>query len=65
MANLIRLRREGYVPARDVIVALTEHEENGDHNGIAWLLEKHRAPIDADSPSTSKAAAAAKAQSHC
>lgn len=48
VANLIRLRREGYVPARDVIVALTEHEENGDHNGIAWLLEKHRALIDAE-----------------
>ena len=48
VANLIRLRREGYVPPRDLIIALTEHEENGDHNGIAWLLSKHRDLIDAE-----------------
>lgn len=48
VANLIRLRREGYVPPRDLIIALTEHEENGDHNGIAWLLREHRELIDAE-----------------
>ncbi len=48
IANLIRLRREGFVPRRDLIVALTEHEENGDYNGIAWLLRQHRSLIDAE-----------------
>jgi acetylornithine deacetylase/succinyl-diaminopimelate desuccinylase-like protein len=46
--NLIRLRREGYVPRRDLIIALTEHEENGDANGIAWLLSQRRDLIDAE-----------------
>lgn len=46
--NLIRLRREGFVPARDVIVAFTEDEEAGDANGVAWLLKNHRDMIDAE-----------------
>jgi acetylornithine deacetylase/succinyl-diaminopimelate desuccinylase-like protein len=40
-ANLLRLRREGYVPRRDIIVALTDDEEGGDDNGAAWLTQ-HR-----------------------
>jgi acetylornithine deacetylase/succinyl-diaminopimelate desuccinylase-like protein len=48
VANLIRLKQEGYVPDRDIIVALTEDEENGDANGIQWLLANHRDIIDAD-----------------
>lgn len=47
IANLIRLRQEGFVPDRDIIVALTEDEESGDANGIKWLLENHRDLIDA------------------
>jgi acetylornithine deacetylase/succinyl-diaminopimelate desuccinylase-like protein len=31
IANLIRYRQEGYVPDRDVIVALTTDEETRDH----------------------------------
>jgi acetylornithine deacetylase/succinyl-diaminopimelate desuccinylase-like protein len=48
IANLIRLRQEGFVPDRDIIVALTEDEEGGDANGISWLLENHRELIEAE-----------------
>ena len=48
VANLIRLREEGFVPDRDIIVALTADEEGGDHNGVAWLLANHRELIDAE-----------------
>jgi acetylornithine deacetylase/succinyl-diaminopimelate desuccinylase-like protein len=48
VANLIRLKGEGFVPNRDIIVALTEHEENGDANGIEWLLAHRRDLIDAE-----------------
>ena len=46
--SLIRLRREGFVPARDLIVAFTADEEaGGDGNGPEFLLREHRALIDA------------------
>jgi len=41
IANLIRFKREGYVPDRDFVVALTSDEEGGGSNGISWLLENH------------------------
>ena len=41
VANLLRLKAEGYVPDRDIIVALTDDEEGGDDNGVSWLLQ-HR-----------------------
>ena len=47
VANLIRMKQEGFVPDRDLIVALTADEEGGPHNGVAWLLQNHRALIDA------------------
>lgn len=48
IANLIRLKREGFQPDRDIIVALTADEEGGSDNGVAWLLENHRELIDAE-----------------
>jgi acetylornithine deacetylase/succinyl-diaminopimelate desuccinylase-like protein len=48
VANLIRYRKEGFVPDRDLIVALTADEEGGGHNGVVWLLKEHRALIDAE-----------------
>jgi acetylornithine deacetylase/succinyl-diaminopimelate desuccinylase-like protein len=48
VSNLIRLKAEGFRPARDIIVALTADEEGGDHNGVAWLLQTHRELIDAE-----------------
>ena len=46
--SLIRLKRERYVPDRDIIVAFTADEEaGGDSNGPAFLLKDHRELIDA------------------
>jgi acetylornithine deacetylase/succinyl-diaminopimelate desuccinylase-like protein len=43
IANLIRYKREGYKPARDIIVALTADEEGGGpYNGVTWLLKNKR-----------------------
>jgi acetylornithine deacetylase/succinyl-diaminopimelate desuccinylase-like protein len=48
VASLVRLRREGFVPKRDLIVAFTADEEaGGDSNGPAFLLKEHRDLIDA------------------
>ena len=47
IANLIRMKKEGFVPDRDLIVALTSDEEGGDHNGVEWLVENKRDLIDA------------------
>jgi acetylornithine deacetylase/succinyl-diaminopimelate desuccinylase-like protein len=46
-ATLLRFKREGYVPNRDVILALTADEEGGPQNGVDWLLKTHRDLIDA------------------
>ena len=46
VANLIRMRRDGFRPKRDIIVALTADEEGGTHNGVAWLLENRRSAIE-------------------
>lgn len=48
IATLIRYRQEGFVPARDLVVALTADEEGGDSNGVAWLLQNRRDLIDAE-----------------
>ena len=47
-ANLIRYKEEGFVPDRDIIVALTADEEGGPENGVEWLLENRRDLIDAE-----------------
>lgn len=47
--SLIRLKRERFVPDRDIIVAFTADEEaGGDSNGPAFLLKSHRDLIDAE-----------------
>jgi len=48
VTTFIRLKREGWVPQRDLIMALTADEEGGESNGIQWLLDKHRDLIDAE-----------------
>jgi acetylornithine deacetylase/succinyl-diaminopimelate desuccinylase-like protein len=49
VANLIRYKREGFRPDRDLIVALTADEEGGGpYNGVAWLLKNRRDLIDAE-----------------
>jgi len=47
-ATLIRLKQQGFRPARDVILALTADEEGGCCNGMAWLLSTHRELVDAE-----------------
>lgn len=50
VANLIRYRQEGYRPERDLILLLETDEEilDADKRGVRWLLENHRALIDAE-----------------
>ena len=48
VANYIRMRKEGFVPDRDIILALTADEEGGRSNGVDWLLKNHRDLIDAE-----------------
>lgn len=48
VANLIRYKQEGWVPDRDLILALTAAEEGGNDNGVEWLLENKRELIDAE-----------------
>ncbi|MGA7409896.1 MAG: M20/M25/M40 family metallo-hydrolase [Bryobacteraceae bacterium] len=49
IANLIRYKREGFRPDRDIIVALTADEEGGGpYNGVDWLIKNHRDLIDAE-----------------
>ena len=49
IANLIRYKREGFKPDRDIIVALTADEEGGGpYNGVIWLLKNKRDLIDAE-----------------
>jgi len=49
IANLIRYKREGFRPDRDIIVALTADEEGGGpYNGVQWLLKNQRKLIDAE-----------------
>jgi acetylornithine deacetylase/succinyl-diaminopimelate desuccinylase-like protein len=47
VANLLRMKAEGYVPDRDIIVALTADEESGAYNGVDWLVQNHRPLVDA------------------
>ncbi len=48
VANLLRYKREGYRPDRDLILALTADEEGGGpYNGVDWLLKNKRPLIEA------------------
>src|SRR5215472_5155559 len=47
VTNFIRLKKENFLPDRDLILALTADEEGGSANGVDWLLKQHRAWIDA------------------
>lgn len=47
VANLLRMKAEGWRPDRDIIVALTSDEESGAYNGVDWLVTNHRELVDA------------------
>jgi acetylornithine deacetylase/succinyl-diaminopimelate desuccinylase-like protein len=42
------LHREGYVPNRDIVLALTSDEEGGKSNGVSWLLKNRPELMAAD-----------------
>ena len=39
VTSLLLLKRAGFVPKRDILVALTADEEGGADNGVDWLLK--------------------------
>ena len=45
-----QLKREGYKPRRDIIMALTADEERGDvaSNGVYWIVNNKRELLDAE-----------------
>ncbi|HXT17358.1 MAG TPA: M20/M25/M40 family metallo-hydrolase [Gemmatimonadaceae bacterium] len=47
VANMLSWKQEGFVPQRDVILALTADEEGGSANGAHWLVDQHKDLIDA------------------
>jgi len=47
-ATLIRMKKEGYIPSRDIILALTADEEGGVSNGVDWLIKNHRELVDGE-----------------
>jgi acetylornithine deacetylase/succinyl-diaminopimelate desuccinylase-like protein len=50
VVNMIRWKKEGYKPDRDLVLVLETDEEISDHNsvGIRWLIQNHRDLIDAE-----------------
>jgi len=49
IANLIQYKKEGFIPDRDIIVALTADEEGGGpFNGVDWLIKNHRDLIESE-----------------
>ncbi|HET8824842.1 MAG TPA: M20/M25/M40 family metallo-hydrolase [Terriglobales bacterium] len=48
VTTLIRFKQEGYVPDRDIILAMTADEEGGKSNGVEWLLKNKRELVDAE-----------------
>jgi acetylornithine deacetylase/succinyl-diaminopimelate desuccinylase-like protein len=48
LALILRMRAEGFVPDRDIIVALTADEEGGGDNGVVWLLRNRPDLVDAE-----------------
>jgi acetylornithine deacetylase/succinyl-diaminopimelate desuccinylase-like protein len=47
VTTLLRLKKEGVKPDRDIILALTADEEGGCCDGVKWLIDNRRALIDA------------------
>ncbi len=48
VTTLLRFKKEGYVPDRDIILALTADEEGGTSNGVDWLLKNKRDLVEAE-----------------
>ncbi|MES2305452.1 MAG: M20/M25/M40 family metallo-hydrolase [Gemmatimonadota bacterium] len=48
IAGMLALARSPQKPERDIILALTSGEENGDVPGASWLVTNHRELVDAE-----------------
>ncbi|MEP6780268.1 MAG: M20/M25/M40 family metallo-hydrolase, partial [Gemmatimonadaceae bacterium] len=48
ITNLIRWKREKWVPDRDIVALFTSDEETDATNGIQWVIAHERKLIDAD-----------------
>lgn len=48
VTNFIRLKKQGFVPNRDFILALTADEEGGKSNGVDWLLKNRPELVKAE-----------------
>ena len=49
VSTLLRLKKEGFAPDRDLILALTTNEEGGGaYNGVQWLIANKKSLIDAE-----------------
>jgi acetylornithine deacetylase/succinyl-diaminopimelate desuccinylase-like protein len=48
ITSFLLLKKSGWVPKRDIILALTADEEGGGNNGVSWLLEHRRDLVDAE-----------------
>ena len=48
MTTLLRYKREGFRPDRDIILALTADEEGSNANGVDWLLKNRRELVNAE-----------------
>ncbi|MEO8450552.1 MAG: M20/M25/M40 family metallo-hydrolase [Gemmatimonadota bacterium] len=48
LAIIMRMKAEGFVPDRDIIVAATVDEEGGPNNGVEWLVRNRRDLVDAE-----------------
>ncbi len=48
VTNLIRWKRERWVPDRDIIAYFSANEEGDAENGIIWVLKNRRALVDAE-----------------
>ncbi len=48
VTTLLRFKKEGYVPDRDIILALTADEEGGTSNGVDWLIKNSRELVEAE-----------------
>ncbi|GAC1644117.1 MAG: hypothetical protein NVS9B15_01000 [Acidobacteriaceae bacterium] len=47
VVSFLRLKHEGFVPDRDIILALTAGEEGGEGNGVDWLLKNRLQLVEA------------------
>jgi len=48
VTTLLEMKREGFRPARDIILALTADEEGGTANGVQWLYQNRPELIAAE-----------------